>query len=151
MSTNTARLCNCTNAEGGRDVDGDERSALEAKRLAIVLEHVEAENQQDLERAMATFHHARYEIMPTGDVADGDDAVRALLSANWAAMPGLRFSAAGVFHGPDGVVVETHTTGEHEGRPVDMMSVNLFLFEDDRLVCERCYFDQVTTAANLGG
>lgn len=129
----------------------DERRALEARRLAIVLEHVDAENEQDLERAMATFHRARYEIVPTGLVVDGDQAVRELLAANWAAMPGLRFSATGVFHGEDGIAVETHTTGEHDGRPVDMMSVNLFLFEGDRLVCERCYFDQVTTAANLGG
>ena len=77
--------------------------------------------------------------------------VRALLTANWAAMPGLRFSATGIFHSDDGIAVETHTIGEREGKPVDMMSVNLFLFEGDQLVCERCYFDQVTTAQNLGG
>jgi ketosteroid isomerase-like protein len=125
--------------------------SLDARRLAIVLEHVDAENAQDLDRAMRTFHHARYEIVPTGLTVDGDAAVRELLSSNWAAMPGLRFSAASVFFSEDGVAVETHTTGEHDGRPVDMMSVNLFLFDDDRLVCERCYFDQVTTAENLGG
>jgi limonene-1,2-epoxide hydrolase len=129
----------------------DDRTALEARRLELVLEHVEAENEQDLDRAMRTFHHARYEIVPTGVVVDGDEAVRALLAANWEAMPGLRFSATGIFHSDDGIAVETHTTGEHEGKPVDMMSVNLFLFEGDKLVCERCYFDQVTTAQNLGG
>ena len=128
----------------------NDRADLEARRLELVLEHVEAETQQDLDRAMRTFHHARYEIVPTGLVVDGDEAVRALLAANWAAMPGLRFSATGIFHGDDGIAVETHTTGEHEGKPVDMMSVNLFLFEGDKLVCERCYFDQVTTAQNLG-
>src|SRR5690242_11303845 len=116
---------------------GEQRHRLEAQRLAIVLEHVEAENDQDLDRAMATFHRARYEIVPTGLVVDGDEAVRGLLAANWAAMPGLRFSATAVYHGEDGIAVETHTTGEHDGRPVDMMSVNLFLFEGDRLVCER--------------
>jgi limonene-1,2-epoxide hydrolase len=128
----------------------DERGALNARRLAVVLEHVEAENQQDLERAMRTFHRARYEIVPVGLVVDGDEAVRALLTANWAAMPGLRFAATGIFHGDDGVAVETHTTGDHAGKPVDMMSVNLFLFEGDKLVCERCYFDQITSAENLG-
>jgi hypothetical protein len=125
--------------------------SLESRRLAIVLEHVEAENAQDLDRALRTFDRARYEIVPTGLVVDGEHAVRELLAANWAAMPGLRFSASAVFFGDDGVAVETHTTGEHDGRAVDMMSVNLFRFEDDRLVCERCYFDQVTAAANLGG
>ena len=132
-------------------MDVDEWNALEARRLAVVLEHVEAENEQDLDRAMSTFHHARYEIVPVGLVVDGDAAVRELLAANWAAMPGLRFSATAVFHSEDGIAVETHTTGEHDGRPVDMMSVNLFLFDGDRLVCERCYFDQITTAENLGG
>jgi limonene-1,2-epoxide hydrolase len=132
------------------DVD-EERRALEARRVELVLEHVDAENEQDLERAMRTFHRARYEIVPTGLVVDGDEAVRALLTANWAAMPGLRFSATGIFHSADGIAVETHTTGEHDGKPVDMTSVNLFLFEGDQLVCERCYFDQVTTARNLGG
>jgi hypothetical protein len=135
---------------GEAAVDIDERIALEARRLAVVLEHVEAENEQDLDRAMSTFHHARYEIMPLGLVVDGDVAVRELLAANWAAMPGLRFSATGIFHSDEGMAVETHTTGEHDGRPVDMMSINLFLFDGDRLVCERCYFDQVTTAENLG-
>ncbi len=132
-------------------MDVNERIALEARRLAVVLEHVEAENEQDLDRAMSTFHHARYEIMPIGLVVDGDDAVRELLAANWSAMPGLRFSATAIFHSENGIAVETRTTGEHEGLAVDMMSVNLFLFEDDRLVCERCYFDQVTTAEHLGG
>jgi hypothetical protein len=132
-------------------VNAEETLALQERRLALVLDHVEAENEQDLERAMATFHHPRYEIVPNDLVVDGDEAVRALLSANWAAMPGLRFSATAIFHSDDGIAVETHTTGEHEGKPVDMMSVNLFLFDGDRLVCERCYFDQVTTAQNLGG
>ena len=129
----------------------DEGLALQERRLAVVLEHVEAENEQDIERAMRTFGRARYEIVPTGLVVDGDAAVREFLTANWQAMPGLRFAATAVFHSEDGVAVETRTTGEHDGRPVDMMSVNLFLFEGDRLVCERCYFDQVTTAENLGG
>jgi ketosteroid isomerase-like protein len=123
---------------------------LEARRLAIVLEHVAAENAQDVERAMRTFHHPRYEIMPTGIVVDGEDAVREMLRANWAAMPGLRFSAEAVYHSADGIAVETRTEGEHNGKAVDMLSMNLFIFDEDRLVNERCYFDQVTTAAALG-
>lgn len=123
---------------------------LAARRLAIVLEHVEAENEQDLDRAMRTFRHARYEMVPTGMVVDGDEAVREMLRANWAAMPGLRFSATAVYYSADGIAVETRTEGEHDGRPVDMTSVNMFLFDGDGLVCERCYFDQVTTAEALG-
>ena len=127
----------------------EDRLSLEQRRLDLVLEHVAAENAQDLERAMRTFHHARYEIVPIGAVVDGDEAVRQMLTTNWAAMPGLQFSATAVFHGTDGIAVETHTTGEHAGQPVDMMSMNLFIFDEDRLVCERCYYDQVTSAAAL--
>jgi limonene-1,2-epoxide hydrolase len=131
-------------------IDGRVDPELQARRLATVLEHVAAENAQDLDRAMRTFHRPRYEIMPTGDIVDGENAVREMLRANWSAMPGLRFSATAVFHSADGIAVETRTEGEHNGQPVDMLSMNLFLFDDDRLICERCYFDQVTTGAALG-
>jgi len=127
------------------------RSALDERRLAIVLEHIAAENARDVDRAMATFHHARYEIVPTGDVIDGDDAVRAMLTAQWETLPPVTYEAASLSFGEDGIMVETRTVGTHaDGRPIDMLSVNYFGFDDDRLVLERCFFDQVTVGQQLG-
>jgi len=127
------------------------RSELDERRLAIVLEHIAAENERDVDRAMRTFHHARYEIVPTGDVIDGDEAVRAMLTAQWATLPPVTYEAASLSFGEDGIMVETRTVGMHpDGRPIDMLSVNFFGFDEDRLVVERCFFDQVTAGEQLG-
>jgi len=127
------------------------RTALDERRLAVVLEHVAAENERDVERALRTFHHARYEIMPTGQVFDGVDAVREMLTEQWKALPPVTYEAVAVFFGETGLMVETRTVGAHPGgTPIDMISVNMFGFEADRLVVERCFFDQVTAGAQLG-
>lgn len=127
------------------------RSALDERRLAIVLEHIAAENERDVERAVRTFHHARYEIVPTGVVVDGEEAVRAMLAAQWETLPPVTYEAASLCFGEHGIMVETRTVGAHaDGRPIDMLSVNYFGFDEDRLVLERCFFDQVTVGEQLG-
>ncbi|WP_231968780.1 MULTISPECIES: nuclear transport factor 2 family protein [unclassified Mycobacterium] len=122
-------------------------TALRRAREEVVLRHVAAENARDLEAAMATFTHPRYEIIPTGTVFDGDQAVRAMLSQQWADLPMLRYAAEAIYHGDNGLVVETRTTAP--GTPLDMLSVNLFGFRGPDLVLERCYFDRMLLAAQL--
>lgn len=130
---------------------GQPRTELDERRLAVVLEHVEAENERDVERAMRTFHRPRYEIVPTGVVIDGEEAVRAMLVAQWESLPLVRYEATSVCFGDDGLMVETRTVGTRsDGSPIDMLSVNYFGFEGDGLVLERCFFDQVTAGAQLG-
>ena len=41
-------------------------------------EHMESENAHDFDMTIATFGHPRYEIVPTGEVYDGEEAVRLL-------------------------------------------------------------------------
>lgn len=126
------------------------RSELDARRLAVVLEHVAAENARDVDRALRTFEHPRYEIVPTGLVYDGADAVRRFLLEQWSAMPPVTYAPLSVYFGDEGLVVETRTSGAHgDGRVIDMTSVNLFGFRGDKLVLERCFFDQVTVAEQL--
>ncbi|HKV21918.1 MAG TPA: nuclear transport factor 2 family protein [Mycobacterium sp.] len=124
-------------------------SAAELSRLRedLVLRHVAAENERDLEGIMATFTHPRYEIVPTATVYDGDAAVRQMILGQWAGLPRMHYTAEAVFHSEDGVVVETRTTCP--GTAVDMLSVNLFGFDGDGLVLERCYFDRMLFAAEL--
>ena len=127
------------------------RSELDARRLAIVLEHVAAENARDVDRALRTFDHPRYEIVPTGLVYDGVEAVRRMLLDQWSAMPVVTYTPLSVYFGDEGVMVETRTAGTRsDGIAIEMTSVNLFGFRGDRLVLERCYFDQVTVAQQLG-
>ena len=50
---------------------------LRAHREAIVREHTESENVHDFDTTIGTFGHPRYELVATGDVYDGEEAVRA--------------------------------------------------------------------------
>lgn len=120
---------------------------LRAVREELVLRHVAGENDRDLEAIMATFTHARYEIVPTATVYEGDEAVRAMILQQWDELPRLRYTAEGIYHGAPGLVVETRTTWPETG--VDMLSVNVFGFAGADLVLERCYFDRMLFAAAL--
>jgi hypothetical protein len=122
-------------------------TALQRTREALVLRHVAAENARDLEAVVATFTRPRYEIIPTGMIFDGDDAVRAMLLQQWRNLPLLQYSAEGIYHGEDGLVVETRTTAS--GKTIDMLSINLFSFRGPDLILERCYFDRMLLAAQL--
>ena len=44
---------------------------LRERREALVREHMESENRHEFDVTMGTFHHPRYEIIPTGEVHDG--------------------------------------------------------------------------------
>jgi SnoaL-like domain len=123
---------------------GDE---LRRVREELVLRHVGCENDRDLEALMATFTHSRYEIVPSATVYDGDEAVRQMILRQWEELPLMHYSAEGIYHGDDGVVVETRTACP--GTPIDMLSVNLFGFDGDGLILERCYFDRMLFAAQL--
>lgn len=121
---------------------------LQRVREEIVLRHVQGENDRDLEAVMATFTHPRYEIVPTGLVFDGDEAVRAMIQQQWAQLPPVQYSAEAIYHGEAGLVVETRTTAP--GRSIDMVSMNLFGFDGASLVLERCYFDRMQVNEQLG-
>ncbi len=54
---------------------------LRERHEALVREHMESENHHDFELTLGTFGHPRYEIVPTGDVFDGEDAVRRYFDA----------------------------------------------------------------------
>jgi hypothetical protein len=116
-------------------------------REELVLRHVAAENTRNLDAVMATFTHARYEIIPTGTVFDGDEAVRNMLLQQWADLPFLQYRAEAIYHGENGLVVETKTTCP--GTSVEMLSMNLFGFEGLNLILERCYFDRGLLASQL--
>lgn len=120
---------------------------LRGIREATVLRHVAGENDRDLEAVMATFAHPRYEIIPSAMVYDGDAEVRQMILRQWDELPWLHYTAEAIYHGPDGLVVETRTTCP--GTDFDMLSMNLFGFDGDRLILERCYLDRMLFAEQL--
>jgi steroid delta-isomerase-like uncharacterized protein len=132
---------------------------LRRRREAIVREHMESENVHDFDTTIATFDHPRYELVPTGDVYDGEEEVRAYFAESRTAFPDQRNELIALHHADDAVIVEFWLLGTHlgklralppTGRAVRSRMTAYFLFEGDRLVCERVYFDQLTLLQQLG-
>ena len=133
---------------------------LRTRREAIVREHMESENRHEFDTTIDTFHHPRYEIIATGDVHDGEEAVRQYFADTRRAFPDQRNELIELHHMDDGVAAEFILRGTHEGelrgiaptgKSFECRMVALFLFEEgtDRLVCERVYFDSATIASQL--
>lgn len=132
---------------------------LSERREALVREHMESENHHDFETTLGTFGHPRYEIVPTGDVFDGEEAVRRYFEDSRTAFPDQRNELIALHHTDAGVIVEFELKGTHRGplrglpptgKAFTCRTVAFFLFEEDRLVCERVYFDAATILSQLG-
>jgi hypothetical protein len=63
---------------------------IRAEREAVVRRHMEAENVHDFDAVIATFAHPRYELIATGQVHDGETAVREYFRETRAAFPDQR-------------------------------------------------------------
>jgi steroid delta-isomerase-like uncharacterized protein len=133
-------------------------TALREKREATVREHMESENRHEFDVTMSTFHHPRYEIVATGDVHDGEAEVARYFAETRAAFPDQRNELIALHHADDAVIAEFWLRGTHEGelmgfeptgRAFECQCVAFFLFEEDRLVCERVYFDTGTILRQL--
>src|SRR3954447_1439411 len=89
--------------------------ALRARREAVVREHMESENRHEFDVTMGTFDHPRYEIVPTGDVYDGEEEVARYFAETRAAFPDQRNELIRMHHTDDAVIVEFDLKGTHEG------------------------------------
>ncbi|HVP02836.1 MAG TPA: ester cyclase [Solirubrobacteraceae bacterium] len=135
---------------------------LRERRLAVVREHMEAENHHEFDAALGTFDHPRYELIATSEVFDGAQAVSDYYRTSRAAFPDQRNENAVLHYADDAVIAEFDLLGTHEGelrgiaptgRSFRCRMCALFLFGPggDRIVCERIYFDQATIAQQLLG
>ena len=133
--------------------------ALRERREAIVIEHMESENRHEFDVTLATFEHPRYELIATGDIYDGPDEVAAYFTETRTAFPDQRNELHDLHHADDAVIVEAMLYGTHlgnyrglppTGRSFEMRFCPIFVFEDDKLVCERVYFDAATVLRQLG-
>ena len=119
---------------------------------------MEAENAHDFDAVIATFGHPRYEIIPTDHVHDGETAVREYFRATRTAFPDQRNELIALHHLDDGVAVEFWLVGTHggalmgiepTGRTFRCRMAALFLFDGERIACERVYFDAATILRQL--
>ena len=134
-------------------------AAVRKKREEIVVEHMESENRHEFGVTLDTFDHPRYELIGTGDVHDGPEEVAAYFDETRTAFPDQRNELIAMHHSDDAVIVEAMLYGTHNGpfrglpptgRKFEMRFCALFVFEEDRLVCERVYFDAGTILRQLG-
>jgi steroid delta-isomerase-like uncharacterized protein len=132
---------------------------LREKREQIVRGHMELENRHEFDATLDTFEHPRYELIGTGDVYDGRDEVARYFAETRSAFPDQENELIALHHADDAVIVEAWVRGTHlgpyrdlpaTGRRWELQFTSLFLFEEDRLMCERVYFDAGTLLRQLG-
>ena len=133
-------------------------AGLRAARESLVRAHMADENALDFAKVLATFPHPHYEIIPTGAVFDGNAAVQAYYHESRGAFPDQRNQLISLRHADDAVIVEFWLRGTHlgalghvppTGRAFEVRMTAFFIFEGERLVCERVYFDAMTMLRQL--
>jgi steroid delta-isomerase-like uncharacterized protein len=129
------------------------------KREQIVRDHVAAENSRDYDAALATFDHPRYEFVATDEVFEGADEVMAHWEELDRAFPDQLDEIVAIHHSDDVAILEFVSRGTHlgtlrglppTGRHFELPASAIFVFEGDRLVCERVYFDTGAFYRQLG-
>jgi predicted ester cyclase len=132
---------------------------IRAAREKVVLDHFHDEVAQDWDRTLSTFPHPHYELIPMLLVHDGDRDVRDYYRDTRVAFPDQDHEIIALRHSHDAVVVEFWLTGTHLG-PLGRMPPTgsahrtrmtaYFVFdEDENLVAERIYFDQLSILKQL--
>ena len=129
------------------------------KREELVREHMDSENRHEFDATIATFERPRYELIGTGEVYDGAQDVERYFEQTRRAFPDQRNELLALHHTDDAVVVEAVVRGTHKGplrnlpptgREFELPILSIFLFDGDKLICERVYFDQATVLRQLG-
>lgn len=116
---------------------------VRARRERLLTAHVDAENISDVDAVIATFSHPRYELVPTGEVFDGEAEVRRYYREK-ESRARFRYEVAALYHGDDAVIVEVRNFSTAEPPPSrrEFPSLAIFYFDaDDLLTCERVYWD----------
>jgi steroid delta-isomerase-like uncharacterized protein len=128
-------------------------------REELVLDHFRDEVRQDWDATLSTFPHPHYELIAPMTVHDGDAQVRGYYDETRRAFPDQRHEIIAFRHSVDAVIVEFWLLGTHEG-PLGAipptggthrtrMTAYFVFDEQERLVTERIYFDQLTVLKQL--
>lgn len=130
-------------------------------REKLVLDHFHDEVRQDWDDVLATFPHPHYELIPTLTVHDGDTDVRAYYHDTRVAFPDQDHEIIELRHSADAVIVELWLLGTHLGplgavpatgsRHRTRMTAYFIFDEQENLIIERIYFDQLTMVKQLIG
>jgi predicted ester cyclase len=130
-------------------------------REKLVLDHFHDEVVQDWDATLSTFPHPHYELIAQMLVHDGDEDVREYYQDTRVAFPDQNHELIAVRHSHDAVIVEFWLLGTQTGplgkipptgsRHRTRMTAYFIFDEDEKLVTERVYFDQLTILKQLVG
>jgi steroid delta-isomerase-like uncharacterized protein len=134
---------------------------LRQKRLDLLAEHFASEVDQEFDRTIATFAgHPRYEIVPTGQVHDGEEAVLAYHRNQRRAFPDQRHENVRMHVADDDTVVAEFDLlgtnlgeflgGAPTGKSFRVPTVAVFTFDGDRITNERVYLDRASMLTQIG-
>lgn len=134
---------------------------LRDRRLAVLDEHFRSEIDHDWDACLATFRDVpRYEIVATGQVHEGRDAVVAYHTAQRQAFPDQRHENVRMHVADDDTIVSEFdllgtNTGEFlglppTGRAFRVAVIAVFAFDGDRITNERVYLDSASLLRQIG-
>ncbi len=128
-------------------------------RQKLVLDHFQDEVRQEWDDVLSTFPHPHYELVATMTVHDGDTEVRDYYNDTRVAFPDQDHEIIAIRHSADAVIVEFWLRGTHLGplgkipptgsRHRTRMTAYFIFDENENLVTERVYFDQLTILKQL--
>ena len=129
-------------------------------REELVLQHFHDEVVQDWDSTLSTFPHPHYELIAQMIVHDGDDEVRNYYNDTRTAFPDQDHEIIALRHSVDAVIVEFWLLGTHKGPLGGVIPATgsthrtrmtaYFVFdENENLIVERIYFDQLTVLKQL--
>jgi len=134
---------------------------LRTRRLEVLDVHFQSEIDHDWDRCLSTFRDVpRYEIVPTGQVHEGAEAVVAYHTGQRTAFPDQRHEHVRFHVGDEDTVVAEFdllgtNTGEFlglapTGRTFRVATIAVFQFDGDRIVNERVYLDSASLLRQIG-
>jgi steroid delta-isomerase-like uncharacterized protein len=129
--------------------------------LALIAQHIQYENQHNLDGIMATFGStAQYDDEPWDEHFRGHLEVHKFYQEFLKAMPDLRIDTTNTYAADNAVVLEVTISGHHQGlwrglpptgRSVQIPLCAIFTFdENNRLAGEKIYYDRATVLRQLG-
>ena len=135
------------------------QKSLRERREAVVTAHVEAEKNHAIDGSLVTFHTPKYDVKSMGMTHDGSESVSDLLSGIFKGFSYFTIDILKTHHSDDAVILEIIMKGTHLGewaglppptkRQMNIPTLCIFEFDDDKLLCEKVYFDMATLMNQL--
>ncbi len=133
----------------------------QSARIAIVEQHIQFENQHNLEGVLSTFgENAQYDDEPWDEHYNGRNGVRLFYEQLMGALPDLEIEVQRRHVADDAILVEVLIRGTHLGawrglpataRRIQFPLCGVYTFDsDDHLIGERIYYDRGTVLKQLG-